>query len=355
MAVYQRGGSWVVSLGSGKDRYRATFKTEQEAETAELAEKLRRKTASAAQVAPADASKPRVEKTLKEAYDRTYRLHWKGEKAEKTHIVNAGCVMRALGPATLVSDITAEDITEMILEFEDQGNSGATINKKLSNLSMILKTAKQQWPGCLTELPAMVRRKESGHRMRWLDVPEEVQALEACEHLGLLDLKDYIIVAIDTGFRRGELLGFEVKDYVNGLLVLHDGETKSGKGRAIPATKRVHQIIERRSNYKHLFEGMKVHTLRWQWERLREFMGLTDDPQFVVHTLRHTCASRMVQRGVSLKIVQEWMGHASITTTLRYAKLAPTSLMMAKTALEEEPQVMVTPAPVALEPELQDF
>src|SRR5690606_11341349 len=136
-----------------------------------------------------------------------------------------------LGENTLVSDITPDEITSMIEEFEDQGNSGSTVNKKLSCLSMMLKTARDEWPGCLETLPKINRRKEGKHRIRWMDTKEEAKALEVCEHLGLVDLRDYIIVAIDTGFRRSELLGFRSRDYVGGLMLLHDGETKSGKGR----------------------------------------------------------------------------------------------------------------------------
>ncbi len=41
----------------------------------------------------------------------------------------------------------------------------------------------------------------------------------------------------------------------------------------------------------------------------------------------HTCASRLVQRGVPLKVVQEWMGHKAINMTMRYAHLAPANLL----------------------------
>ncbi len=56
----------------------------------------------------------------------------------------------------------------------------------------------------------------------------------------------------------------------------------------------------------------------------------------VAHALRHTCASRLVQRGVGLKVVQQWMGHKRIEVTLRYAHLSPTSLLEAVKVLEED-------------------
>jgi site-specific recombinase XerD len=43
----------------------------------------------------------------------------------------------------------------------------------------------------------------------------------------------------------------------------------------------------------------------------------------------------MVQRGVNLAVVQQWMGHSNIATTLRYAHLAPDSLAIGREALEQ--------------------
>jgi len=57
-----------------------------------------------------------------------------------------------------------------------------------------------------------------------------------------------------------------------------------------------------------------------------------DDVNF--HTLRHTFASWAAMRGVSLKELQELLGHASLTMTMRYAHLAPERLRTAVTRLE---------------------
>ncbi len=52
-------------------------------------------------------------------------------------------------------------------------------------------------------------------------------------------------------------------------------------------------------------------------------------------TFRHTTCSRLVQAGFPLIVVQKWMGHATIQTTMKYAHLAPDSLDVALQALNE--------------------
>jgi integrase len=57
-----------------------------------------------------------------------------------------------------------------------------------------------------------------------------------------------------------------------------------------------------------------------------------DDVTF--HTLRHTFASWAMRRGVTLKELQELLGHASLTMTMRYAHRAPEHLRSAVSRLE---------------------
>lgn len=337
MPIYQRGGTYMVSIGSGKGRWRRSYKTLAEAQKAEQVQTLVRQGVIEAPNEPLKA-KTRVDlggtlpRTLGSAYRLTVRDVWSTRKSDAGE-KQGSAVLKMLGEDTPVTDITTSVIREMVEELEDMGKAGQTINHKLSALSMMLKTAADE--GWLENLPRIKRRSAGHHRIRWLDAEEEQDVLDTCSHLGLVALRDYIIVAIDTGFRRMELLDFSTEDYRHGMLNLHPEDTKTSKPRAVPATDRVHQIIQRRSDYGRLFHDLTKHTLRAQWAVLREALDKTEDPQFVVHMLRHTCASRLAMQDKPAQFIQAWMGHATPLTTARYMHLAPGKLKEGKAALED--------------------
>jgi integrase len=336
MPIYKRGKGYLVSVGSNENRVRKSFKTLEAAQQFERMEGLIREGVVAPQAAPEIHTRgtPQAKPlgTLSDAYRLTVRDSWDHRKSD-TGKKQGAIVVRLLGAATHCSKITTQVIREMVDELEDQGLSGGTINQKLSALSMMLKTAADE--GWIDAVPRIKRRRPGEHRIRWLDGEEELQVLNTCTSLGLLTLRDFITCAIDTGFRRMELLEFRVKDFHNGLLHLHADQTKTSKARSVPATDRVLEIINRRAANVRLFDELSVSKLRDQWALLRETLGKTEDPQFVVHMLRHTCASRLAMKDKPAQFIQQWMGHATPLTTARYMHLAPGKMLEGKEALED--------------------
>ena len=151
MPIYKRGESFLVSVGSGANRYRESFKTEEEAQEAEQ-KALRGERGAGKGNVPTTP-----EKTLRDAFDLTWRLRWSQDKSAATHKINAQSNLKAFGDDLKLSELTTEVITEVIFEWEDQGNSGSTINRKISNLSTMLTMSADQ--GWLDKLPKFPRRR----------------------------------------------------------------------------------------------------------------------------------------------------------------------------------------------------
>lgn len=332
MAVYPKGDKFMASFGAGATRVRKTFNTASEAEAWELSQDAARE---AVKSLPAPIVVAPTCWTLQEALNQVSKHIWKGTGGETRAVANANQALAFFGPDTLTSAITSNWIIEYMEELQDEdGNSGSTCNKKLSALSMLLKRAEEF--GGLASVPRMKRYKESQHRIRWYTDVEEQNMLKMAKHLGLDELHDFIVVGLDTGFRRSELLGLSLADYHKGMLMLHAGETKNGDSRSIPCTPRVKSILAARqaAGVSKVFPSLTSNILRKQWDDLRSILGKDDDPGFIIHVLRHTCATRLVSEGVPLPTVQQWMGHKVIQTTMRYAHMAHGQLQAAMERLE---------------------
>lgn len=329
MPIYPRGDSFMVSVGSGAGRVRETYPTKELAEAREAVLLAQRK----GHKAPGVVTLGNPAKTLQDAYDLAYRTHWKGSKGERTSTMNARTCLAFFGPKTPVCEINPGSVEDYIAEMEDLGNTGATINKKLSTLNVMLKEAQRM--GWAPNRVLILRRKESSKRLYWYTEEEERDMIDAAHKLGLPVLADFIVWSIDTGFRRSESLRFKVEDFQGGMLRLHDGETKSDTGRTIPATPAVAAMVEkaREAGHTRVFQGLTDNKLRGMWANMREFLGKSEDPKYIVHVLRHTTATRLAAGGYSASQIQAYMGHSAIQTSMRYIHLCGKDLIGAAAIL----------------------
>lgn len=158
---------------------------------------------------------------------------------------------------------------------------------------------------------------------------EEVQRLRlACppHFLPVVEL------ALNTGMRRGEILGLNWGDVDFGRKSIRLRETKNGSVRYVPMNERVQEVLadlRRRTKGSAVFLTAlgKRHPLkdfRTVWESTLRRAGL---PHTRFHDLRHTAASHMVMAGVPLVVVKEILGHKSFAMTLRYAHLSQEARM----------------------------
>ena len=110
-------------------------------------------------------------------------------------------------------------------------------------------------------------------------------------------------------------LNYEDVNFETGLITIW--VSKSGRARSIPMTKRVRAIMLNRQASTpdkpfHLNNDQAINAFQW----VRKVMGLEHDKEFVLHSLRHTCASRLLNKGADIVTIKEWLGHADITTTM---------------------------------------
>ena len=190
--------------------------------------------------------------------------------------------------------------------------------------------------GYIDRIPIIERQREPVGRLRWLSEEEEHQLLTLFGELERPAMKEYVTILIDTGARCGELFKLRWKDIDFDRRLIRLNNTKNGGSRSVPMTNRVVQCFKNvRTHQQDRMWMFNQNVFSKVWNKVRELMGMSLDPEFVPHMLRHTCASRLVQRGVELSVVKEWLGHSSITTTMRYAHLSSKNLTDACAVLEQ--------------------
>jgi integrase len=151
-------------------------------------------------------------------------------------------------------------------------------------------------------------------------------------------LRPLVLVALNTGLRRGELLELRWSD-VNlpgKLLTVAATSAKSGNTRHIPLNSEAMTVLtawRKESKGELVFpgpEGKRMARIDTAWNSLVIGAKIRN---FRLHDCRHHFASRLVQAGVDLNTVRELLGHSEIKTTLIYSHLAPSNLRAAVEAI----------------------
>lgn len=271
--------------------------------------------------------------TVNEAYTAAYNRYWAHSKSENSSRLLADQVVAYFGGDSLVQNIGPSEVDAFIEAQRKLGNKPATINRKVSCLSRILKTAKSnRWTTLSVELP---HQKEINGRIRWLTKSEEQQLMDALTQLGHTAHVDLFRFLVDTGCRVGEAFKLDWRDITDAGASFWD--TKNGGSRTVPFTARIRSILAARlaQGLASPFADITRERVNAVWNAARTLLGLDGDTQFVPHCLRHTCASRLVQAGVPVMVVKEFLGHRSLAMTQRYAHLSPACLVRAAEALEQ--------------------
>ncbi len=281
----------------------------------------------------AQASKAIV-MNLRELAEEVLNRHWRGCKSEMSLWRNAKDVYLRLGASRSVKEVDERLLDDLVYGLERDGKSNGTINRRLAAVSKMLKHAYRR--GYIKRMPIIERKREPEGRMRWLDEREEEKMLAKFREIDRHDMADFCTVLVDTGLRTGELFKLCGRDVDQDARVIYLWDTKNGKSRSVPLTTRALSALQR--NHKADMDAplftFTQDAFSHAWKTMKNMVGLRNDKEFIPHCLRHTCASRLVQRGVDLRVVQEFLGHRSISTTIRYAKVAPKNLENARDILE---------------------
>jgi len=285
--------------------------------------------------------------TLSEATRVVYKRRKNGTKSATNFLIGMKHNIKALGDLP-VNKITRPMVNKMMdILKQERKNSNAVVNQKMGYLRVVLQEMEEDGFIEMIKMPKPRPTKNSKVHYLTKDMEDELLAWFergknykpdklckiALHNLQVikegLEARDIIICLIDLGCRVNELLGLEKRfvDFDNNQINFN--ERKNDQAVAVPMTDRVRLIIKK--YYDNCKDFDKLFSLNYSrmygfWQAARESLGYADKKFYTIHLCRHTCASRLVQRGVPILLVKDWLGHEDIENTMIYAHLAPKAL-----------------------------
>lgn len=223
-------------------------------------------------------------------------------------------------------------IMQLRKALEQKGLSPQTVYHCLSLVRRVLRRA-VEWELYAGPIPIFRMPKFDNRRLRFLSEAEANLLLSVLNTKSELwyDVADF---ALQTGMRAGEiysLMPYQV-DLTSKTVKIYD--TKNSLSRVVPlneaactvAEKYVAQSVSQYPLFQHR-GALPVHHYKIFRSAIAKCgfnNGVKDRRERVCfHTLRHTFASWLVQKGWPLAMVGELLGHKDIKMTMRYAHLAP--------------------------------
>ena len=239
----------------------------------------------------------------------------------------------SLTPETFTADDAKGYVRELMAEFSER-----SVLRKLTAMRTFYGYLERR--GIVERDPfagISMRKKES--RLPSVLTEDEVNELLSLPRNSFKDERDHILFLLiyNSGMRIGEALSVDTGDIDFGkrrILITGKGDKERFVFFSPSTSEELRLYLSIRAGYlaelgkadeKALFIGMKGGRLPFSsahiiFDEYRARLGW--QKEFTPHTLRHSFATHMMDRGADLRLVQELLGHESISTTQIYTHVS---------------------------------
>jgi integrase len=188
-------------------------------------------------------------------------------------------------------------------------------------ISLSLDIARKEWgvPMRSNVVRDVKKPQPKRGRERRLSEQEHTLLLRSCSKSSNYLLTPLIIIAIETGMRRGELLRLTWEDVDLDLRVAHLDMTKNGSKRDVPLSSEAINLLRSLPHdiSSNVFP-LTAAALRGLWNRACRRAGITG---LHFHDLRHEATSRFFEKGLNVIEVATITGHKDLRMLQRYTHL----------------------------------
>ena len=239
---------------------------------------------------------------------------------------------------TKLADLLMDNITgEVLAKYRDQRLtevSNNTVRLELAFLSVVFEQSRKEWGLAVSNPVRQIRMPKPGKsRTRRLEAGEEVALLTACASSGAHYLHSFVVLAIETGMRFGELAGVLWKHVDLDKRTIYLPDTKNGQARTVPLSTRAVTAIQilPRTISGRLF-NVKSGSIRSafliavQKAKACSPEGMLLNLRF--HDLRHEAVTRLFEKGLNTFEVGSISGHKTLAMLQRYTHIRANDLAL---------------------------
>ncbi len=236
-------------------------------------------------------------------------------------------------------DIEMIDIRGFVAQQIKDGLSKTTAARRLASVRSFLNYLCRE--GYIKSNPAkLVTTPKTEKRLpKFLSVDDAFSLMEQPDGIGFLPARDRAILELlySCGIRVSEIAELDIED-INTKEGLVKVRGKGKKERLLPLGSKAADAIRTYTGEKMLLKkknramflnkrGTRLsdRSIRRIVVKYSRMIGVSE--QIGPHTLRHTFASHLLQAGADLRVIQELLGHASLSTTQKYTHIDITHLM----------------------------
>ena len=229
-----------------------------------------------------------------------------------------------------VTDVTVDDIERLHRSFKTMPYRGNRLLALLSKMfSLAIKWRMRPDNPC----KGIDRFPEQG-RERFLSQQEIADLSDALAEHPNRTIAAAIRFLLLTGARKGEVISatWDQFDFERGLWDKPSAHTKTKRRHVVPLSAPALQILgDLPRDSERVFPGLG--SLTRGWHSIREAAGLEG---VRIHDLRHSAASILASKGLSLPLIGAVLGHTQMQTTLKYSHLANHALQEAVDLIGDE-------------------
>jgi integrase len=240
---------------------------------------------------------------------------------------------------TTLADMQLDKVTsEVVAQYRDnrlKQVSANTVRLELALLSVVFEQCRKEWGFAVNNPVRQIRMPKPGNpRQRRLEDGEEAALLAACKASRAFYLHSFVMLAIETGMRSGEMLAVTWSNVNFEKRTIFLPDTKNGSPRTVPLSTQAFNAIQAlprsingrlfTSGYHSIHKAFQLAVTKAQAtkpENVSFLRGLR------FHDLRHEAVTRLFEKGLNPIEVGMVSGHKTLSMLQRYTHLRSEELV----------------------------